>query len=407
MIKGINFDIDNTIYSHYTNSIPPLTLKSLNLLKQNNIKIGINTSRGKQELTTIPNVLLEYADFISTATGAHSYSKEHDIIHALPINICDKLIDYFHTHNVSYRASLINDKFIYSLNTNKENKEDLDKLLIIKSPYKNAQKGNEYLAFLIFDTENLDMKEISNICDGYYIYEWTNMGDILANNVSKATGVDDFCSYFKLDVSEVIAFGDETNDIEMLQHAGIGIATKQANEDLKIHANDVCDENIDNGGIFFELIKLDVISVKFDACFMTENIINNDNLYSAKKALKSFSKNNGISVLLTNKKVEDIDYDFINYICNNEGLFLNKVLINESIKFECNKDNTISLITHFLNIDRMKCVLFSDNINESALLNKLGLLVYLCEYDGYITGFDYCTNIKHGLFNTLKKIKAI
>lgn len=55
--------------------------------------------------------------------------------------------------------------------------------------------------------------------------------------------------YFKIPLKECMAFGDGGNDIAMLQHAGIGVAMGNADDDVKQYADYVTD-SVDEDGIF-------------------------------------------------------------------------------------------------------------------------------------------------------------
>ena len=55
-------------------------------------------------------------------------------------------------------------------------------------------------------------------------------------------------SHFDLDLSDVIAFGDDINDYDMLKAAGTGVAMGNATNDLKEVADYVTETN-DNEGI--------------------------------------------------------------------------------------------------------------------------------------------------------------
>lgn len=50
------------------------------------------------------------------------------------------------------------------------------------------------------------------------------MCDINPKGISKATGIRRICALMGIDMSQVIAFGDDRNDLEMVAQAGIGVA---------------------------------------------------------------------------------------------------------------------------------------------------------------------------------------
>lgn len=64
--------------------------------------------------------------------------------------------------------------------------------------------------------------------------------DVVQSGVSKATGVRALMDTFGINASQVMAFGDAGNDIEMLRLAGVGVAMGNASDEVKAAADLVC-----------------------------------------------------------------------------------------------------------------------------------------------------------------------
>ena len=71
--------------------------------------------------------------------------------------------------------------------------------------------------------------------------------EVMAEGVSKATGLAHVCGRLGVDRSEVIAFGDALNDLEMLQWAGRGIAVANAIDVVREAADEVTAANDEHG----------------------------------------------------------------------------------------------------------------------------------------------------------------
>ncbi len=66
--------------------------------------------------------------------------------------------------------------------------------------------------------------------------------------ISKATALEMILGRnFGIDISEVVAFGDNYNDIDMLHAAGLGIAVENAREEVKSAADEVTLKSIEDG----------------------------------------------------------------------------------------------------------------------------------------------------------------
>ena len=55
---------------------------------------------------------------------------------------------------------------------------------------------------------------------------------------------------------EIIAIGDDNNDISMVKNAGLGIAMKNASKNVKSVADIVTERNNNESGVGFELQKI-------------------------------------------------------------------------------------------------------------------------------------------------------
>jgi len=71
--------------------------------------------------------------------------------------------------------------------------------------------------------------------------------EIMPSKSSKTSAISILQKKFNVDKSEIIAMGDNYNDIDMLEYAGLGIAMGNAPEDVKKHADDVTLTNDEDG----------------------------------------------------------------------------------------------------------------------------------------------------------------
>ncbi len=74
--------------------------------------------------------------------------------------------------------------------------------------------------------------------------------EITASGVTKATGLTWLCKKLQIPLSDVVAFGDSGNDIEMLRAAGLGIAMENGEPEAK-KAADVITRSNDNDGFVY------------------------------------------------------------------------------------------------------------------------------------------------------------
>ena len=71
--------------------------------------------------------------------------------------------------------------------------------------------------------------------------------EIMDKSVNKGKGVEFLLKYYGINVNNSIAFGDNSNDIDMIKFVGYGIVVDNAPDYVKKIAKDVTDSNNDSG----------------------------------------------------------------------------------------------------------------------------------------------------------------
>ncbi len=89
--------------------------------------------------------------------------------------------------------------------------------------------------------------------------------DVLPKNTSKATALQKLAEQFKINQEDIIAFGDNDNDVEMLAYAGLGIAMPNATEPAKAAADQIAKASYKEDGVAKTLENLLIKSDDFAA----------------------------------------------------------------------------------------------------------------------------------------------
>ncbi|QGH35642.1 Cof-type HAD-IIB family hydrolase [Gracilibacillus salitolerans] len=92
----------------------------------------------------------------------------------------------------------------------------------------------------------LDDKHASIIEHRKWGVPW-NIIEIVRKGINKAVGLKKIAHYFHIPIDNIIAFGDEDNDLEMIEYAGVGVAMGNAINELKQIANYQTKTNEEDG----------------------------------------------------------------------------------------------------------------------------------------------------------------
>ena len=256
--KLILLDVDGTLYSHTTKSIPESTIKALKMVQEKGIKIGIASGRSKI-VTAFTGILdiLDF-DFFVTTNGNLVIDKFDNVIYSNPMNQkgIDMVLDLVDKYELNATFMTLDDFYIY---------RDIDERahlgfdpLSIPLPYKKEYKRENIYQinlfcedeFMPYFEETKEYLQYSRLA--HYGY------DIYTKDHSKATGIEKLCEYLKISKDECIAFGDGHNDAEMVKFVGLGIAMGNALEKVKV-ASDYVTSDIDDDGIYNALKHFNII----------------------------------------------------------------------------------------------------------------------------------------------------
>ncbi len=86
--------------------------------------------------------------------------------------------------------------------------------------------------------------------DKIKVYPWFKpfyVVEILPRHLSKAYGLEHIATHLKIKPKQIIAFGDQVNDIEMLQYAEYGIAMGNSTDSVKQAADQITLSNDEDG----------------------------------------------------------------------------------------------------------------------------------------------------------------
>lgn len=247
-IKAVFLDIDGTLVSFKTHSVPQSALTAVHRLRQQGVKVFIATGR---PLPFVDNLgELEY-DGIMTVNGASCRTADGIVIQHNPVHKNDilSLLDYHQEHPFPIIFASDTETFITGLSD--ETVEVLTMLDIkcpVTAPISRAL-DMDVMQLVAFFTKDEEPYIMQNIMPNSDAHRWHRaFADVIGGGNSKQNGVDAFLRYFNIPLENTMAFGDGGNDLGMLQHVQYGFAMGNAREEVLAKAPFVTD-TVDNDGV--------------------------------------------------------------------------------------------------------------------------------------------------------------
>lgn len=248
MIKALFFDIDGTLVSFKTHRMPESTKKAIEEVRKKGIKVFVATGRHFSVINNLEDV--EFDGYI-TMNGCYCLAGKDKVIfkQSIPQEDIKSFVDYLQNVN-TFPCMFVEEKDL----TFNMIDEDVEYLLELLKFDEVPTKPVEYFAdkemfqltaFFKEEQEEQVMKSLPNCVPMRW---FPTFADVIASGIDKGIGIDRIGEYFGFSASETIAFGDGGNDIEMLRHAGIGVAMGNARDIVKEVADYVTDD-VDNDGI--------------------------------------------------------------------------------------------------------------------------------------------------------------
>ena len=248
MIKAVFFDVDGTLLSQKQGKVPISTRRALRRIRKKGIKIFIATGRHMIELSKLPVMEIPFDGYL-TLNGNLILDENKKAYAGTPISADEvevlsgifraKKIPFVMISSDKRYINYVDDVVVETQASTHGTIPDVGTV----SDY-DGEKIYQCIAFV----QDHERKVLDEILDECSITSWNPTGiDIVARGSGKAAGIAQFIEEQGLDRSEIMAFGDGENDIEMLKFAGIGVAMGNAGDAVKAAADYVTDSVDENG----------------------------------------------------------------------------------------------------------------------------------------------------------------
>ena len=250
MVKAIFFDIDGTLVSFKTHTIPQSTRDALAQLREKGIKVFISTGR--------PKILMMKAvgdlpfDGYITLNGVHCFTSTGRDIYKdrIPADDIERLIR-FNKQRPDIPFVFVHDDTWFITGVNEAVQEVADLIEITIPPVRPIEyaRDKEIMQIMGYFKAGDDDEVFANVLKHCEPMRWYPLfADIIARGNSKSHGIDKVIAHYGIDLKDTMAFGDGGNDIPMLRHAGIGVAMGNAAPEVQ-NASDFVTTSVDEDGI--------------------------------------------------------------------------------------------------------------------------------------------------------------
>lgn len=255
--KLLFFDVDNTLVDPRTHDVPESAVRALTRARANGHHLFINTGRVKSIMQAALQKLP--MDGICYGCGSHiEYRGEILLEKFVPAEDVRIIRDAMLTDNI--QGIFQGPEFCYFDDRTPrfpnylafiKSDYDQDYHAEMRSMYEDDMKINKLMTFRTEESDYADYR--ARLAEKYQLVEQKNgYVEIMPLPYSKATAIDFLMEHLRIPAEDVYTFGDSTNDLPMLTHAGTSVCMGNGYEEVK-KVVDYVTTAIDDDGILHAL----------------------------------------------------------------------------------------------------------------------------------------------------------
>lgn len=260
-IKVFAFDIDGTILNS-NQKISKANLKAIKVAKKHQYKIIFCSGRPYVDMEFLQSKY-QIADFIICNNGTYWYDVKTQQFHfqnTLDGNLSLEIIEEakatcallaLHTNNGTFRSQLCNQQYApewLKAALKEEAQLFFDKYRSPLDQTLNYLKTAKITQVAFHLQANQAKKLAAKLIEKYGTLVNIAIAneryvDINPKYINKFVGLTNVANYLKIDTSQIVAFGDSGNDLEMLANVGYGICMSNGTKEAQAVAKEVIGSN--------------------------------------------------------------------------------------------------------------------------------------------------------------------
>lgn len=241
-VEAVFFDVDGTLYDHAAGGIPDLHMKAMKDLQGQGIKVCLCSGRCMPLLENLGILDLFPFDGVVAGNGSYVYGEKGRLIYADPVDprAAADIFRLAAAQNIPVFAA--GNRVLVTEMT--DGVRDLfERISVQNIPVRNPLPDDTFAVLSLVEENRRLHPEFA--VPGIRLLENELSMDMMKDDLSKYEGIRRLLDYYGL--SSYMAFGDALNDLEMLEHADVGVAMGNAQKELLERIPEVCPPVTESG----------------------------------------------------------------------------------------------------------------------------------------------------------------
>nr|WP_306305572.1 Cof-type HAD-IIB family hydrolase [Lactococcus fujiensis] len=256
-MKIIFFDIDDTLRVKNTAYMPDSINEVFEKLRQKGIMTGIAT--GRNLYGVVPEVIALKPDYFVTINGAFVMNNKNEVLYKnpFPTETVEEVIAWLESENSEY--SFVGADALRVSKWNKVAAESVGPVYATLEEDKDYYKSNDVYQMLSLSDHDDKIQLTPSLAKKIRMVRWhPDSSDLVPMHGSKAEGCKKVLDELGIKAENMMNFGDELNDRELFDFAGLSVAMKISHPEILKKADYITD-TVENDGILKALQALQII----------------------------------------------------------------------------------------------------------------------------------------------------
>lgn len=246
-IKAVFFDIDGTLVSFATHTVPDSARRAIGRLRERGIKVFISTGRLLRHTEVVRDIEV---DGYVTVNGSYCVTRGGEIIfeRSFPHETVERVFRL--CGEIGFQAAVMTHENIYvdRLSERVLSIAEMIHIMPEVADLRRVASENPVLQVCPYvgeDIERIIMPRLPECVGTRWVPTFM---DVNMRGTDKSVGARKVMEYYGLSMSEAMAFGDGGNDIPIVRDASVGVAMGNACDELKAVA-DYVSTSVDEDGV--------------------------------------------------------------------------------------------------------------------------------------------------------------
>lgn len=240
-------DLDGTLLTG-KKKVTEKTRNAIQQLKNRGIIFGIASGRPVESTLLLSKDwgLDEDVSFLIGMNGGTIYDirrDEKEEFHLMKGETILEIVEHFKDMNVIFQIMVGNKRYTNRSIPETQAHAKLFGEIEIEVDLNEFLKGKEVNKLILYLLNPSEMDLVKERASTFSSPNYTsfqtadNLYEYVDPNINKGFGIRRVCEHFGVDIQDVVAFGDAANDKEMIEAVGMGVAMKNASDDIKAVAD--------------------------------------------------------------------------------------------------------------------------------------------------------------------------